>query len=77
MLLEKEEKFMPTEEYYKRKRDYIKKYNKSNYCSMTIMFKKDDPEQMMIYDFLRSKYSTAQYIKDLAKAAMKKEKKGE
>ena len=63
---------MPTPEYEQRKRNYIRKYNKSHYRSMTICFRVDDPEEMEIYEFLRSRYSTAQYVKDLTKADMMK-----
>ena len=68
---------MPSEEYFKRKKSYIRKYNRKTYKTMSIMFRADDPEQMAIYEFLRSRYSTAQYVKDLAKAAMEKEQKKE
>ena len=64
---------MPTQEYLERKRKYIQGYNKQNYKSMSIVFRKDDPDDMAVYEFLRSRYSTVQYIKDLAKAAMDKE----
>lgn len=67
---------MPTQEYLERKRKYIQGYNKQNYKSMSIVFRKDDPDDMAVYEFLRSRYSTVQYIKDLAKAAMAKEKEG-
>lgn len=63
---------MPTPEYLKRKREYIQRYNKKTYRSMTITFRADDPNDMAIYEFLRSRYSTVQYVKDLAKAAMEK-----
>ena len=66
---------MPTPEYMARKRKYIDEYNKRNYRSMSLTFRIDNPEEMEIYEFLRSRYSTVQYIKDLAKAAMEKEKK--
>lgn len=65
---------MPTPEYLERKRQYINRYNKKTYRSMTITFRMDRPEEMEIYEFLRSRYSTVQYIKDMAKAAMEKEK---
>lgn len=64
---------MPSEEYKKRKIEYIQKYNKSHYRSMTLTFRADDPMEMEVYEFLRSRYSTVQYIKDLARAAMGKE----
>ena len=67
---------MPSEEYLKRKRSYIQKYNKNHYRSMTITFRADSPEEMEIYRFLQGRYSTVQYIKDLTKAAMEKEKEG-
>lgn len=67
---------MPTPEYLVRKRKYIQSYNKKNYRSMSLTFRVDDPDEMAIYEFLRSRYSTVQYIKDLAKAAMEKEKEG-
>lgn len=65
---------MPTPEYLAKKRKYIQAYNKRNYKSMSLTFRMDDPDEMAIYEFLRSRYSTVQYIKDLAKAAMEKEK---
>lgn len=67
---------MPTPEYLVRKRKYIQSYNKKNYRSMSLTFRVDDPDEMAIYEFLRSRYSTVQYIKDLAKAVMEKEKEG-
>lgn len=65
---------MPTQEYLARKRKYIQSYNKKNYRSMNLTFRVDDPDDMAIYEFLRSRYSTVQFVKDLAKAAMEKEK---
>lgn len=65
---------MPTPEYYERKRKYIQRYNKSHYRSMSICFRADDPDEMELYTFLQSRYSTVQYIKDLARAAMEREK---
>ena len=65
---------MPTPEYLARKRKYIQSYNKKNYRSMNLTFRVDDPDDMAIYEFLRSRYSTVQFVKDLAKAAMDKEK---
>lgn len=65
---------MPTQEYLARKRKYIQSYNKKNYRSMNLTFRVDDPDDMAIYEFLRSRYSTVQFVKDLAKAAMDKEK---
>lgn len=65
---------MPTTEYLARKRKYIQAYNKRTYRSMSLTFRADDPMDMEVYEFLRSRYSTVQYIKDLAKAAMDKEK---
>jgi len=41
---------------------------------MNLTFRVDDPDDMAIYEFLRSRYSTVQFVKDLAKAAMDKEK---
>lgn len=68
---------MPTQEYLARKRKYIQSYNKRTYRSMTICFRADNPDEMAIYSFLQSRYSTAQYIKDLVKADMKaKENEG-
>lgn len=67
---------MLTPEYLIRKRKYIQTYNKKNYRSMSLTFRMDNPDEMAIYEFLRSRYSTVQYIKDLAKAAMDKEKEG-
>ena len=64
---------MPSEEYMRRKRKYIQDYNKKHYRCMSICFREDDPEEMAIYKFLQSRYSTVQFIKDLAKAAMDKE----
>ena len=66
---------MPSPEYLERKKQYIQKYNKRHYRCMSICFKSDSPEEMEIYEFLRSRYSTAQYIKDLVKNEMKKEGK--
>ena len=69
---------MPSEEYKKRKRDYIQRYNKSHYRSMTITFRADSEDEMRIYSFLQGRYSTVQYIKDLVKADMMvKENEGE
>lgn len=65
---------MPTQEYLARKRKYIQSYNKKNYRSMNLTFRADNPDDMAIYEFLRSRYSTVQFVKDLAKAAMDKEK---
>lgn len=65
---------MPTQEYLARKRKYIQSYNKKNYRSMNLTFRVDDSDDMAIYEFLRSRYSTVQFVKDLAKAAMEKEK---
>ena len=62
-----------TEEYLRRKRAYIQSYNKKTYRSMSITFRVDDPDEMAIYEFLRSRYSTVQFIKDVVKEAMKKE----
>ena len=66
---------MPTPEYLERKKNYIRKYNKRHYRCMTICFRADNSDEMEVYEFLRSRYSTAQYIKDLARDAMKKEGK--
>lgn len=63
---------MPTEEYFKRKRGYIARYNRSHYKDINVKFKIDDPDQMRVYEFLRSQPSTAKYIKDLVEADMKK-----
>lgn len=41
---------------------------------MSICFRADDPDEMELYTFLQSRYSTVQYIKDLARAAMEREK---
>lgn len=65
---------MPSEEYFIKKRKYINKYNSKNYCSISITFRKDDPKQMEICEFLKSRYSTTQYIKDLVAEDMKKNK---
>lgn len=64
---------MASEEYKKRKVKYIRSYNKKHYKALNIMFREDDPEQMEIFNYLQSRYSTAQYIRDLVKADMKKE----
>ena len=66
---------MPTEEYHKRKLRYIRQYNKNNYCSVTISFKKGDPAEMRIREHLRLQPSTAKYLKDLVKADMENTKK--
>ena len=66
---------MATQEYMERKRKYIQSYNKGHYKTMTIQFRRNNPEDMAIYSFLQSRSSTVQYIKDLAKAAMENEKK--
>jgi len=68
---------MASEEYLARKRKYIQRYNKKNYRSMSITFRMDDPDEMEVFEFLRSRYSTVQYIKDMARAAMLKEKEKE
>lgn len=65
---------MASEDYKKRKRKYIHDYNKGHYRSMTISFRMDKPEDVEVYEFLRSRYSTTQYIKDLARKDMENQK---
>ena len=67
---------MPTEEYFKRKKKYIARYNGENYRTMNLLFRKDDPEQMAAWDWVHSKYSTAGFVRDLILDAMRKEKEG-
>lgn len=68
-----------TAEGKKRKIQYIRNYNKKTYHSVNVMFRVDDPEQVELWDWLHSRYSTAGFLRDLAFEAMKKdkEKKGE
>ena len=56
--------------------NYIREYNKGHYRSVNVMFRNDDPEQIELWDWLHSKYSTAGYLRDLALKEMKKEKEG-
>ena len=58
---------MPSNEYFDRKRKYIQKYNRSHYVNMTFAFRKNDQDDMKIYDYLRSQQSTNAYIKNLVK----------
>lgn len=64
---------MPTPEYFVRKQNYIRKYNKAHYKTMSFSFRIDDEEDMEVYNHLRSQPSTAQYLKALVKADIKKE----
>ena len=68
-----------TKEGKENKLKYIRKYNQKNYRSVNVMFRTDDPEQMALWDWLHTRYSTAGFLRDLALKAMKeeKEKKGE
>lgn len=64
---------MPTAEYLERKQNYIRRYNKAHYKTMSFSFRIDDEDDMRVYNHLRSQPSTAQYLKELVKADMKKE----
>ena len=66
---------MASPEYLAKKQAYIKKFNKSHYKAMSLCFRTDNPEEMAMYDFLHSKYSMTQFVKDLVKNAMKNEGK--
>ena len=67
---------MPSKEYKERKIDYIRRYNQKHYRSVNVLFKLDDPEQVELWDWLHTRYSTAGALRDFAMAAMKKEKEG-
>ena len=64
-----------TEEGKKNKLKYIANYNSKHYRSVNVMFRADDAEQMELWNWLHTKYSTAGYLRDLALEAMKKEGK--
>lgn len=64
---------MATPEYFERKQNYIRKYNKAHYKTMSLTFRIDSPDEMEVYNHLRAQPSTARYLKALVKADMKKE----
>ena len=63
-----------TESYKQNKISYIKSYNKSHYSSINVMFRKSDPKEAAMLDYLRSKTSTTSYIKELVLKDMLKNK---
>lgn len=67
---------MPSKEYKERKLNYIRRYNQSHYRSVNVLFRMESDEQKEVWDWLHTKYSTAGFLRDLAIAAMKKEKEG-
>lgn len=71
----KEKDTMPQTDTKKNKIAYIRGYNKSHYRSVNVMFRVDSPEDMAIWDFIHSKWSTAGFLRDLARKAMEAEKK--
>ena len=69
----REDDSMPTPEYFERKQNYIRKYNKAHYKTMSLTFRMDNPDEMEVYNHLRAQPSTASYLKALVKADIKKE----
>lgn len=56
---------MPTQEYLKRKSEYVKKYQKENYTH--ISFKLRTKEDKDIIDFLNSLPNKSEFLKNLIK----------
>ena len=67
---------MASKEYKERKLNYIRRYNQGHYRSINVLLRTDDPEQVELWEWLHTRYSTAGFLRDLAMAAMKKEKEG-
>lgn len=55
---------------------YNKEYNKRNYESVLIRFRKDDQDQMDAYRYLKKHLNKNEYIHNLIRKDMEKEAKG-
>lgn len=65
-----------SEEYLKRKRQYVHKYNVQHYRTITFLLKKEDADDEAIYSFLKSKHGEmGKLIRELIVSEMKKEGK--